>query len=125
MHGFSNDRRQSGRIDEGASSQPGEKVGEVVSGGGMRVRAWAFEPDRRRLKVGQPVRLAFDALPHRRATGRITAIAGAPDRKPEWGDGRYFAIDIAVDAKPDGRLLPGMSVRVNTQPAATTAGASR
>lgn len=125
IHGFSNDRRQSGRIDEGASSRPGEKVGEVVSGGAMRVRAWAFEPDRRGLKMGQLVQLAFDALPHQRAVGRITAIAGAPDRKPEWGGGRYFAIDIALDTRPVGRLLPGMSVRVNTQPVAITTGAAR
>lgn len=125
VHGFSNDRRQSGRIDEGSSSYPGEKVGEVVSGGAMRVRAWAFEPDRRGLKLGQAVELAFDALPHERAAGRITAIAGAPDRKPEWGGGRYFAIDIAIDTKPAGQLLPGMSVRVKTRPAAVAAGASR
>lgn len=112
-HGF-NSNWIGGRIDEGSSTMPGSKAGEVVSGGAMRVRAWALEPDRRGLQAGMPVQLAFDALPGARADGRITTIAGAPDRRPEWGDGRYFQIDIDIgdDAEAPLRLLPGMSVRV-------------
>ncbi|WP_407353572.1 HlyD family secretion protein [Luteimonas sp. R10] len=110
VHGFNNNWL-GGRIDEGSSTMPGSKAGEVVSGGAMHVRAWALEPDRRGLQAGQPVDLSFDALPGRRVGGRITAISGAPERRPEWGDGRYFAVDIDFDG--DGlRLLPGMSVRV-------------
>jgi multidrug resistance efflux pump len=124
VHGFSTDRREQGRIDEGASARPGEKVGAVVGVGAMRVRAWALEPDRRGLAMGQTVQLAFDALPGRVATGRITAIAGAPNRRPEWGQGRYFAIDIALTSAAPALLLPGMSVRVMPRSGAT-AGASR
>lgn len=134
VHGFNNNWI-GGRIDEGSSTFPGSKAGEVVSGGAMRVQAWALEPDRRGLKVGQEVGLAFDALPGRQAAGRITAIAGAPEVKPEWGDGRYFTIDIALLGQGEMKLLPGMSVRVDasdatatlspTRPAATTGGAAR
>lgn len=119
VHGF-NQGWLEGRIDEGSSTMPGSKAGQVVSGGAMRVRAWALEPDRRPLRVGQEVRLAFDAYPGRVLPGRIAAIAGAPDRKPEWGDGRYFTVDIDLRQQGALKLLPGMSVRV-TAPAAQEA----
>lgn len=125
-HGFNNNWI-GGRIDEGSSTMPGSKAGEVVSGGAVRVRAWALEPDRRGLQVGLPVQLSFDALPGARADGRITTIAGAPDRRPEWGNGRYFQIDIDFDDEsPSGLplLLPGMSVRVSVDIAAKAAPAT-
>ena len=114
VHGFNNNWI-GGRIDEGSSTIPGGKAGEVVGGGEMRVRAWALVPDRRGLDIGQPVRVAFDALPGTALTGQVTAIAGAPERREEWGDGRYFAMDIALP-EHDLALLPGMSVRVIADP---------
>lgn len=123
VHGFNNNWI-GGRIDEGSSAMPGSKAGEVVGGGAMHVRAWALEPDRRDLRAGQPVELSFDALPGRRANGRITAVAGAPERRPEWGEGRYFVVDIDFDGG-GLRLLPGMSVRVVAGPAQAASGAAR
>ena len=123
VHGFNNNWI-GGRIDEGASTMPGSRAGEVVSGGGTGVRAWALEPDRRGLAVGQPVELSFDALPGSRVAGRIAAISGAPERRPEWGSGRYFSVDIDFDAGRL-RLLPGMSARAIVRPAQAAAGAGR
>ncbi len=119
IHGFNNNWI-GGRIDEGSSTFPGSKAGEVVSGGAMRVKAWALEPDRVGLEVGQSVRLGFDALPGRRAAGRTSAIGGAPEAKPEWGEGRYFTIDIELLGQGELKLLPGMSVRVDVSDAAAT-----
>ncbi len=112
VHGFSRGWLGDGRIDEGASAMPGSKAGEVVRGGAMRVRAWALEPDRRGLRVGQPVQLVFDALPGKRLSGRIATIGGAPEAREEWGNGRYFVVDITLPAAHGLRLLPGMNVRV-------------
>lgn len=125
VHGFNNNWI-GGRIDEGSSTMPGSKAGEVVSSGRMNVRAWALEPDRRGLKVGQPVDLSFDALPGKRVPGRIEFISGAPDRKPEWGEGRYFSVDVTLDANTL-TLMPGMSVRViaRPQPSAAAGGKAR
>lgn len=117
VHGFNNNWI-GGRIDEGSSTMPGSKAGEVVAGGRMQVRAWALVPDRRGLEVGQDVQVAFDALPGSALSGRITTISGAPERRPEWGEGRYFAIDIALPAGHGLALLPGMSVRVAADPEA-------
>lgn len=124
LHGFNNNWI-GGRIDEGSATVPGSKAGEVVRGSAMRVRAWALEPDRRGLKVGQPVQLMFDAFPGRQLGGRITAISGAPDRKPEWGSGRYFTIEIELLAQGGLALLPGMSVRVTTAASMPPQGALR
>ena len=56
------------------------------------------------------------------AHGRIERISGAPEPKAEWGDGRYFEVDIVLDdAALSQRLLAGMSVRV--EPSAPAAGA--
>ena len=114
------DNSGNGRFEEGSSSYPGTKVGEVVARGGHTVRAWALAPEHRDLAIDQTVRLDFDALPGRSANGHIRAISGATEEKPEWGDGRYYAIDIALDKTAEQLpLLPGMSVRVDTEPGDT------
>lgn len=117
IHGF--DSQRGTRYDEGSSAHNGQRIGEVVASGGMRVRAYVLEPDRDGLREGQSVQLAFDALPGVAGRGRIERIAGAPEAKAEWGDGRYFSLDIELldgDALP---LKPGMSVRVAVQIDAT------
>jgi len=119
LHGFNNNWI-GGRIDEGSTTMPGSRAGEVVGDGRMEVRAWVLESDRRAVQAGQAVRLRFDALPGREVAGEVTTVAGAPERKAEWGEGRYFAVDIAFD-QAGLALLPGMSVRVVTTPAAGAA----
>src|SRR5690606_14759665 len=113
VHGFNNNWI-GGRIDEGSSTMPGSKAGEVVGGGAMRVRAWALVPDRRGLEVGQDVQVSFDAIPGSRITGKVRSIGGAPESRGEWGDGRYFVVDVALPDDHGLALLPGMSVRVVT-----------
>lgn len=115
IHGFDNVFGAGGRFEEGSSSYPGTKVGEVVGRNrGYLVHAWVLEPDRRGLKTGQPVRLHVDALAGQALQGRIQAIAGASTTKSEWGDGRYFEMDIALPPEQKLPLRPGMSVRIDT-----------
>lgn len=125
VHGFQNGMfgNAGGRYEEGSTAFPGTEVGQVVAAGGRSgIRAWALEIDRATLEVGQAVTLRFDALPGVAGTGRIRAISGAADAKPEWGNGRYYTIDIDLPEHHGlARLLPGMSVRVDTAPAGTAA----
>ena len=115
VHGFDDIFGNGGRYEEGSTSYPGVKVGDVVgTGSGYTVRAWVLEPDRVGLRVGQPVQLLVDALPGSSLRSSITAIAGASTGKSEWGDGRYYEVDIALPAKTDLPLRQGMSVRVDT-----------
>jgi HlyD family secretion protein len=112
VHGF--DSWRGGRIDEGASSWPGQKIGEVIGDDGRRgVIAYALEPERRALKVKQSVSLTFDAFPDKTITGSILKIAAAPDSKQNWGDGRYFSVEISLPEKLNMELLSGMNVRVH------------
>jgi HlyD family secretion protein len=121
-HGF--DGWRGGRIDEGASSWPGQKIGEIVGDGRRAVVAYALEPERRGLKLKQTVTLNFDAYPSQTIIGTITKIAAAPDSKSEWGDARYFAVDIALPEKLPVLLLSGMNVRVQIATAAAIAKAN-
>lgn len=114
-YGF--DPRLGQRYSEGMSSYPGAQIGEVAGDGAMGVRAWALEPERVHLAVGQAVTLSFDALAGLRVAGRIERISGAPEVKAEWGSGRYFEVDITLDEiEVSERLLAGMSVRVDVLP---------
>lgn len=115
VHGFDNVFGSGGRYEEGSTSYPGTKVGEVVGAvGGYTVHGWVLEPDRAGLRAGQPVQLHFDALPGDGVRGSIKAIAGASTSKSEWGDGRYYEVDIALPITMNLPLRQGMSVRVDT-----------
>ncbi|HET6586585.1 MAG TPA: HlyD family efflux transporter periplasmic adaptor subunit [Oleiagrimonas sp.] len=123
VHGFQsssfviNGNSSGGRYREGSMTFPGTEVGQVVGADRhFTVRAWALQPDRRGLKVGQPVRVHFDALPKADIGGHIQAISDATQDKTEWGDGHYYRIDIALDkAAAKLALLPGMSARIETE----------
>ena len=110
VYGF--DPWRGSRYEEGASAHSGTKVGEVVGDGGFAVRGFALEADRDGLAAEQQVRLHFDAFPGTPFRGRITRISGAPEARAQWGDGRYFEIDIDLLDAPPARALPGMSVRI-------------
>lgn len=111
------------RFEVGASVNSGMAIGEVVGAGELAVRAWVLEVDRPGLAVGQRVRVRFDALSGRTLDGRIEAIAGAPEPKAEWGAGRYFTLDVALEGAASLALKPGMSARVEAGDA--LAGAER
>lgn len=121
VHGFmtsSFNGQMAGRYEQGSNAMPGTQVGEIVAPGGRyAVRAWVLESDRDQLRTKQKVGLHFDALPGSSVTGTITRISGSASDKPEWGDGRYFQVDIeAGEALDKFKLLPGMSVRVDPGP---------
>lgn len=104
------------RYAEGSSAQTGTMVGQVVGDGALAVRAYLPEAQRSQLRTGQAVELRFDALPGRVSRSTIERIAGAPEPKREWGDGRYFLIEIGINDGQIGTLLPGMSARVDLLP---------
>ena len=114
------------RFEVGASANPGMAIGEVVGAGELAVRAWVLEVDRPGLRSGQPVQVRFDALPGRTLAGRIASIAGAPEPKAEWGSGRYFTVDVTLEASAGLALKPGMSARIEAggPPPATASNAA-
>ncbi len=125
VHGF--DPWRGNRFDEGSSSYPGQRVGDIVPEGAVRlaVRAFVLESDRTAFREGGPVWISFDALPGRLVEASVERIGGAPEAKAEWGEGRYYRMDIAFPADANLGLRPGSSVRVHSeQPAGPPGGAS-
>lgn len=112
VYGF--DPWRGNRYEEGASAHSGTKIGEVVGDGGFAVRGFVLEADRGGLLAGQTLALYFDAFPDAVLSGRITRISGAPEARAQWGDGRYFDVEIDLIDPPPPRALPGMSVRIQT-----------
>ena len=111
-HGFSEGRGGGRRYDEGEIAQSGVVVGQVLNGDRTFVRAYALEADRLYLTEKQRVSLSVDALPDLAITAEIRSISNAPEARAAWGDGRYFRVDIDLPAELQGKLSPGMSVRV-------------
>jgi len=103
------------RYEEGSSSYPGTKVGELVGVNHVyRIKAWVLEPDSISLHVGMQLRLHFDALPGIETIGHIRVIAAAPTSKSAWGDGRYVEVGVSIPANIKLPLLQGMSVRLDS-----------
>ncbi|HET8942810.1 MAG TPA: HlyD family efflux transporter periplasmic adaptor subunit [Rudaea sp.] len=119
VHGFGN-LFGGGRYEEGSSAYPGVTVGEIVGTGAMTVRAWVLAPDRAGLHVGENTCMMFDAMPAQVVDGTIKAISGAPEERAEWGDGRYFVVDLDLANAAALPLISGMSVRVRTRAANET-----
>lgn len=115
VHGYSEWRGE--RYDEGSSAYPGNRVGQVMGAGKLRVRAWALEADRPFIATGQSVRLSFDALPGTTLAAKIAAIANAPEARASWGNARYFRFDVELPADHTLPLAAGMSVLVEPQAA--------
>jgi len=113
VHAF--DSWRGNRFDEGSSAFPGNRIGDVVGNAGYRVVAYAAESERGSLQAGQPMRLHFDALPNVEIEGQIQRIGGAPEAKVEWGEGRYYRVEIAAEALDTLPLRVGMSVRADTR----------
>lgn len=117
VHGFSR-WFGTGRYEEGSSAFPGNEVGQIVDAGGrMGVRAWVLESDRAGLASGQNVQLSFDALPGASVASKIASISGAPESRAQWGEGKYFVVELDLPANLGLALKPGMSVRVDSEQA--------
>lgn len=122
VHGFSEQRGR--RFEQGESAWPGQSAGQVIGAGSrLGVRAYALEADRAHLAEGDAITAAFDALPGQALAGRITRIAGAPELRAAWGDGRYFRVDVELERPEALPLKPGMGVRIEPRSDASVASA--
>lgn len=119
VHGF--DARTGLRFDEGSSAFPGQRLGSVINSDrlSLAVRGYALEVDRPAFSEGASVTVSFDALGGQSVSARVERIAGAPQPKAEWGEGRYFEMEIALPNDFSLPVLPGSSARISTGAVAT------
>lgn len=73
----------------------------------MESQTYVNEIDVRKLAVGQPVTITLDADPGKQLRGKVTAVAGVGEQRPN-SDAKVFEVKISVE-KPDTTLRPGMT----------------
>lgn len=117
------------RFVTGESAQSGFVVGEIVTPGKLGIRAYALESDRVGFSIDKPVQLRIDAFPGTQFQSHIVRIAGAPEQRKAWGDGRYYTMVVALPDGIDLPLKPGMSALIapatQTMPVAADQSANR
>ncbi len=91
-------------VEPGAVVQPGQPLAKITNIATLKVVAPLSEQDITKIKKGQPVKVTFDALPGKTASGRVTNIAVVADEA-----GR-FDVEISV-ANSSGEIRAGMSAR--------------
>lgn len=102
------------KISAGSTVQTSMKLASIPNKGDERVQAWVNEVDRKKVQEEQTVKLTLDAYPSSYFWGKIAKISQQAESKREWGSASYYEMDIEISAAPSKRLVPGMSVRVQT-----------
>ncbi|MBN2384283.1 efflux RND transporter periplasmic adaptor subunit [bacterium] len=77
----------------------------------LHVEAWINEAGVLSLAKGQPVKIWLDAFPDREFQGVVYQISNSAEKKPRWGETRYFSVIIKLDQVDQEIMRPGMSVR--------------
>lgn len=93
-------------VEQGAVVQPGQPLAKITNIATLKVVAPLTEQDITKIKKGQTVKVTFDALPGKTASGRVSNIAVVADEA-----GR-FDVELSVP-NPSGEIRAGMSVRAH------------
>ena len=110
----------------GQRARPETSLVTIVPAG-SRLEVWLYAPSRAlgSVRVGQPVRLQFDAFPHQKygaGRGTVTAIASVPVEPAALDSALAIqepvfrirvAIDQAVPGLAEAQLRPGMTLNAN------------
>jgi len=73
----------------------------------MLSKTYVNEVDIRKVKVGQPVEIGFDAFPDKKLKGKVMKVANVGEQKPN-SDAKVFSVMIEVFGT-DPLLKPGMT----------------
>ena len=101
------------QIEEGDQVYPGMAVLKVVDPASMQVEANINQAQSSELRIGQRVRIGFDAFPGLQLTGHVYSIGALASSS---GRSQYFIrmvpVRIAID-KLDPRVIPDLSAYVD------------
>jgi RND family efflux transporter MFP subunit len=92
-------------IEHGSVIQPGQSLAQLTNVATLKIAVPLSEQDIIKIKNGQSVKVAFDAMPGKTTSGRVSNIAVVADQA-----GR-FDVEITV-ANASGQIRSGMSARV-------------
>jgi multidrug resistance efflux pump len=97
---------------EGDQVQPGSSIAQVVDPQGLDLTAKIGEQDRGNVQVGQPVDVAFDALPGQLFHGTVKSVGGMSVRQFFSSDSNgNFEVGIQL-AHEDAQLRSGLTAQI-------------
>jgi len=101
-------------IERGEWVQPGTPLFTLVDLNQLYLKIYVPEPDIGKIVHEQAARVHIDAFPNRFFPARVSKIASEAEFTPKNVETReervklVFAVELALDANPDGALKPGM-----------------
>lgn len=99
-------------LQEGSEVRERQELVHLPQSQSMMVQLQIHESSLKKIKVGQPARLTFDALPGRKFTGRVGKIALLPNQTQWWNpDVTVYDAEVYIDGDADG-LRTGMKAEV-------------
>ena len=106
-------RRESQRIEEGATVRQRQSIITIPDTSTMAVSVKVHETSVDRVRVGQRALITIDALPGETFEGKVLKIAVLPDSQSRWlnPDLKVYSTDVSVAGSHDF-LKPGMSAQV-------------
>jgi len=97
---------------EGDQVQPGSSIAQVVDPQGLDLTSKIGEQDRGNVQVGQPVDVAFDALPGQLFHGTVKSVGGMSVRQFFSSDSNgNFEVGIQL-AHEDAQLRSGLTAQI-------------
>jgi len=96
-------------VNEAAMVMPGDKIGVVVDGRDMKLKASVTEHEVALLHPGQPVELVADALRDVKYSGKVFSVA------QKAGNERTYPLEILVQNDKQESLKSGMFARATIQ----------
>jgi len=100
------------KFDVGDESWPGSTVVRLPDLSVMRVKATLPDVDDGSIEVGMAASCVLDAWPERSYAGSITSVGAVASKAGRESLRRHFRIWIELKETDPGRMLPGMSVKV-------------
>ena len=104
------------KVSVGQSVQTSWTIGSIPSSGSEYVKAWVNEVDFPKVSSSQAVIITLDAFFKKSFEGIISNISQQSVLKKEWGSSAYYEVKIDIIDKPNIKLVPGMSVRIELKP---------
>jgi multidrug efflux pump subunit AcrA (membrane-fusion protein) len=97
---------------EGDQVEPGSPIASVIDSREMEIVCQINEHDRSNIKAGQPVEVAFDALPRQTFHGTVKTVGGMSMRN-FWEQDLGGKFDVTIQLpNADSRLRPGLTALV-------------
>lgn len=98
-----------GQIQEGDDLSPGEPFAKIVDTSRMQVEARINQAESELVRIGQPVRVGFDAFPALRLSGTVRSVGAMG--VGGWQESFYLRtipVRISID-ESDSRVIPDLS----------------